>query len=83
MSQEQQLALADEGFADQVSSLTALDVAKNLKQFKRKRSLPLGDQVDIVFHRYDGEKDQVRAYEGETLMECAKRHELVSIVTPM
>lgn len=77
LSQDGQIALAEEGFQQQHLNFSALQAAQNLKKMKKRRTVPLGDPVDIVFHRYDGEKVTVRAFRGETLMDCAKRYELV------
>ncbi|GAA5836606.1 hypothetical protein JCM11251_002675 [Rhodosporidiobolus azoricus] len=46
---------------------------------EEKRSV-LGDPVDLVFVTYQGEEIKVKGYEGESLMETARRHDLPSIL---
>ncbi|BGP25330.1 ferredoxin [Rhodotorula toruloides] len=40
----------------------------------------LGDRVEIVFITYEGEEKQVLGYEGESLMETARRNDMPSIL---
>lgn len=78
LSQTAQIALAEEGFKQEHLNISALEAAQNLKTAKKKRkAVALGDPVDLIFNRHDGEKVAVRAFKGETLMDCAKRYELV------
>ncbi|KAK9899800.1 hypothetical protein P389DRAFT_4199 [Cystobasidium minutum MCA 4210] len=78
LSQDAQITLAEEGFQQQHLKTSALEAAQTLKRMKKKRkAIALGDPVDLVFNRHDGEKVPVRAFMGETLMDCAKRYELV------
>lgn len=54
-----------------------LDIASLMRKKRRERTKPLGDPVDIPFRHHDGSVTNVRAYIGETLMDAAKRKELV------
>ncbi|TKA51175.1 hypothetical protein B0A53_05639 [Rhodotorula sp. CCFEE 5036] len=40
----------------------------------------LGDSVELVFKTFEGEERRVSGYEGESVMETARRHELPSIL---
>jgi ferredoxin len=77
LTKEAQIQLAEDGFQQQHLNINALEAAKGIQKMKKKRTAPLGDPVDIVFHRNDGEAVPVRAFKGETLMDCAKRYDLV------
>ncbi|BGP40817.1 hypothetical protein JCM10450v2_004820 [Rhodotorula kratochvilovae] len=40
----------------------------------------LGDRVELAFRTFEGEEIRVTGYEGESVMETAKRHDLPSIL---
>ncbi|GAA5924077.1 hypothetical protein JCM3775_005589 [Rhodotorula graminis] len=40
----------------------------------------LGDRVELVFRTFEGEEISVAGYEGESVMETARRHDLPSIL---
>ncbi|KAK4054199.1 hypothetical protein OIV83_001225 [Microbotryomycetes sp. JL201] len=50
-----------------------------VKKRKEHARAALGDAVEIAFRTFEGEQTKVTGYEGESLMEMAKRHNLPSI----
>ena len=82
LSQDAQLALVEQGAAhmqEQSGSTTAsaADLARSLKKQRKERRKPLGDAVDVPFLTHAGEELTIRAFRGETLMDAAKRRDLV------
>lgn len=72
--------MAEQGFEQEHSSIDALEAARNLKKTKMRKKVALGDPVDLVMCRdAEGKRSEVtvRAFKGETLMDCAKRYDLV------
>ncbi|GAA5891716.1 hypothetical protein JCM6882_006179 [Rhodosporidiobolus microsporus] len=47
---------------------------------KEETRCVLGDPVELVFVTFEGEEIRVKGYEGESLMETARRHDLPSIL---
>lgn len=76
LSQEAQIATAAEALS-QTRALSSDDLAESLKGKPKAIRKPLGEKFDILFTNSDGERITVGAYEGETLMDCAKRADLV------
>lgn len=82
LSQDAQLALAEQGASymqeqGRNTSASATDLAKSLKKQRKDRRKPLGDAVDVPYLTYEGEELKIRAFRGETLMDAAKRRDLV------
>lgn len=78
-----QLALAEKGVAlqnVQAVDPPALALASSLRKKAKDRQAPLGNALDVPFVTYEGDTVTVRGFEGETLMDVAKRQELVSQV---
>ncbi|KAL7009310.1 hypothetical protein EMMF5_000940 [Cystobasidiomycetes sp. EMM_F5] len=75
-----QLALAEKGVAlqnVQAVDPPALALASSLRKKAKDRQAPLGNALDVPFVTYEGDTVTVRGFEGETLMDVAKRQELV------
>jgi hypothetical protein len=79
LSQAMQLSVAEaqQKLSDSKGNTTAIDLLQNLKKQRRKREEALGEPVDVIFRSYDGEDKMTRAFVGETLMDVAKRYDLV------
>ena len=63
--------------SDSKGNTTAIDLLQSLKKQRRKREQALGEPADITFRSHDGEDKLTRAFVGETLMDVAKRYDLV------
>ena len=78
-----QIALAQSQLSassDPIAKPSALDLAQ---AYSKKRTTPklLGDAVAIPFVHKDGTVQTITGFQGETVMDAAKRHELVRAQT--
>ncbi|BGP16906.1 hypothetical protein JCM10213v2_004914 [Rhodosporidiobolus nylandii] len=71
------LGMSSEEVKDAYSAAQGGGVKRGKKEERRNE---LGDPVEVVFATFEGEERRVKGYEGETLMETARRHDLPSIL---
>ncbi|GAA5987959.1 hypothetical protein JCM10908_007290 [Rhodotorula pacifica] len=66
--------------SDQVKAMYASRPAAEAEGKLDEPRQALGDSVEVVFRTFEGEERRVSGYEGESVMETARRHELPSIL---
>ncbi|GAA5863910.1 hypothetical protein JCM3774_004415 [Rhodotorula dairenensis] len=66
--------------ADEVKAVYASRPAAEAENKLDEPRQALGDGVELVFKTFEGEERRVSGYEGESVMEIARRHELPSIL---
>ena len=78
LSRDVQAALADSAIERHRASSTA-GVLPSKKAKRKERTQALGPSLNINFKTFDGTAVPVRGFPGETLMDCAKRCNLVKL----